>query len=417
MFIKKFLLLNFFSLIICPSLFSQPVLETGGKPMPKAWIDKDTHHKVIRLSDSSRSNLSFYFHNNPFLGNKMVYYSTDKINPQDITVTKPETYSTISKDKQLYDVDLKTKDIEQITSQALPMTGEILGRKSDNLYYQIKDSVFTTNINSKETKLVFIFPSDYEGSITTLNADETLLAGSKASDEQKNVYKKNPEKKDYFNLIYDAKLPNDLFTIDLRSKKLSKIHTENTWLGHVQFSPTDPDLLMFCHEGPWHKVDRIWTINVKTKKVTLMHRRTMDMEIAGHEFFSPDGKKIYFDLQMPKGQTFFLASVYIKSGVEKKYSLTRDEWSIHYAISPDQKLFAGDGGDPGQVAHAKNGEWIYLFKPEGDHLISEKLVNMKNHQYRLEPNVHFSPDGKWIIFRANFEGAENVYEVEISKSE
>ncbi len=414
---KKYISLYFLFLICYTSVFSQPVLETGGKPMPKAWIDKDTHHKIIRLSDSSRSNLSFYFHNNPFVGNKMVYYSTDKINPQEITVTKQETYSTISKDKQLYDVDLKSKDIERITSQALPMTGEIVAGKSGDVYYQIKDSVFTTNANSKKTKLIFIFPSDYQGSITTLNADETLLAGSKASDKQKDVYKKNPQKKDYFNLIYDAKLPNDLFTIDLQSKKLNKIYTENTWLGHVQFSPTDPDVLMFCHEGPWHKVDRIWTINVKAKKVTLMHRRTMDMEIAGHEFFSPDGEKIYFDLQMPKGQTFFLASVDIKSGIEKKYSLTRDEWSIHYAISPDQKLFAGDGGDPGQVAHAKNGEWIYLFKSEGDHLTSEKLVNMKNHQYRLEPNVHFSPDGKWIIFRATFEGSENVYEVEIKKSE
>ena len=45
-------------------------------------------------------------------------------------------------------------------------------------------------------------------------------------------------------------------------------------------------------------------------------------------------------------------------------------------------------------------------------LISEKLVNMKNHKYKLEPNVHFSPDGKWVIFRANFEGNTDVYAVE-----
>jgi oligogalacturonide lyase len=30
--------------------------------------------------------------------------------------------------------------------------------------------------------------------------------------------------------------------------------------------------------------------------------------------------------------------------------------------------------------------------------------------------VHFSPDGKWIIFRANFEKIENVYAVEIKES-
>ena len=36
---------------------------------------------------------------------------------------------------------------------------------------------------------------------------------------------------------------------------------------------------------------------------------------------------------------------------------------------------------------------------------------------KLEPNVHFSPDQKWIIFRANFEGVEDVYAVQIKKSE
>jgi len=60
--------------------------------------------------------------------------------------------------------------------------------------------------------------------------------------------------------------------------------------------------------------------------------------------------------------------------------------------------------------------WIYLFKPQGDKFVSTRLVNMKNHKYNLEPNVHFSPDGKWIIFRANFEGIENVYAVEISEA-
>src|SRR5437868_15482641 len=54
----------------------QQVLETGGQKMPSEWIDKDTHHKVVRLTDIDRSNLSFYFHNNPFTGNRMVYYSS-----------------------------------------------------------------------------------------------------------------------------------------------------------------------------------------------------------------------------------------------------------------------------------------------------------------------------------------------------
>jgi oligogalacturonide lyase len=376
---------------------AQTVLETG-KDMPDEWIDKDTQHKIIKLSRKEGSSSSFYFHNNPFVGNKMVFFSTDK------------------NGRQIYTVDLSTLNVEQVTQQPGPMLGEIVGPKNKAVFYQIKDSVWTTDLNSKKSRLLFVFPTDFKGSITTLNADETLLGGVWASDEEKEISKKYPAKGDYFNRIYDARLPRTLFFIDIKKQKLHKLFTDSAWLNHVQFSPTDPNLLMFCHEGPWHKVNRIWTIDINTDTILLMHKRTVDMEIAGHEWFGPDGKNIWFDLQMPRSVKFYVAGVDVKTLTEKRYELARDEWSIHFTISPDQKLFAGDGGDSGQVARAKNGRWIYLFHPDGDKFTSEKLVNMQYHSYRLEPNVHFSPDGKWVIFRANFEGKEQIYAVEIAKA-
>ncbi|MDP4151081.1 MAG: oligogalacturonate lyase family protein [Bacteroidota bacterium] len=378
---------------------SQSLLETGStRPMPDAWIDADTHHEVIRLTRQNGNNASFYFHNDPFIGNKMVFYGTG------------------SAGRQIYTVDLESLRIVQVTQQNAPMNGEIAARHSRSVFYQIKDSVFSTNIDSRATKLIFVFPPDFKGSVSTLNADETLLGGVQSGDEAKEILRRYPEKHDFFDRIYDAHIPHTLFTIDLKTGTLKKIHRENTWLGHVQFSPSDPNMLMFCHEGPWQKVDRIWLIDVRTEAIRLMHKRTVDNEIAGHEFFSPDGHTIWFDWQIPKGQTFFLGGVDTRTGAEKKYAMTRDEWSIHFNVSPDQGLFAGDGGDSGQVAKAKNGRWIYLFRPEGDHFVSEKLVNMKYQYYKLEPNVHFSPDGKWVIFRANFEGHEDVYAVQLKKS-
>lgn len=394
---------------------AQPLMETGAQQMPSSWIDKDTYHRVMRLTNNGRSNMSFYFHNNPFAGNSMIFYSSEATQPENEKAAKQETYNSNAKDKQLYVLDLKTMQSGPLTSQASPMNGEIVGKRNRNVYYQVKDSVFRTNIDSKKTELLYVFPADFKASITTLNADETLLGGAWSDDKEKELLANHPNKADYFNIIYEAKLPRTLFTIDTRKKQLNKIFTDSAWLNHVQFSTTDPQLLMFCHEGPWHKVDRIWTINVQSKKVKLVHNRTMDMEIAGHEWFSPDGKTIWFDLQLPKGEMFFVAGANLNTGVEKRYAITRDEWSIHFNTSPDQKLFCGDGGNEGQVARAKDGMWIYLFTPDGDKLRSEKLVNMKHHNYRLEPNVHFSPDGRWVIFRANFEGVENVYAVEVRR--
>ncbi|MBL7738628.1 MAG: hypothetical protein JNK14_05375 [Chitinophagaceae bacterium] len=395
-------------------LLAQPVMETGGQKMPDEWIDKSTGHKIIKLTRREGNNTSFYFHNNPFVGNKMIFYGTDYQNTKNNDSVKQEISNITAGNRQIYSVDLKTLQIERLTNQRSPMNGEIVAPKTNKVYYQVKDSVFATDISSKKTELVFVFPADFKASITTVNANETLLAGAWSSDAEKEIFRNNPNKSSYFNLIYEAKLPRTLFTVNVKTKELVKLFSDSAWLNHVQFSPTDPELLMFCHEGPWHKVNRIWTINIQSKEVKLMHKRTMDMEIAGHEWISPDGKTIWFDLQQPRSVTFFVAGADIKTGKEIKYSLTRDEWSIHFNTSRDQQLFAGDGGDPGQVARAKDGRWVYLFTPEGDKFLSKKLVNMQHHNYRLEPNVHFSPDRKWVIFRANFEGNTNVYAVEVN---
>ena len=57
-----------------------------------------------------------------------------------------------------------------------------------------------------------------------------------------------------------ARLPMALFTVNIQTRGDKTIHRSRDWLNHLLFSPVDPGLLMFCHEGPWHKVDRIWTI-------------------------------------------------------------------------------------------------------------------------------------------------------------
>jgi oligogalacturonide lyase len=224
----------------------------------------------------------------------------------------------------------------------------------------------------------------------------------------------------------------ELFFYNIATGETKRVNRCTDWLGHLQFSPTDPTLMMFCHEGPWHKVDRIWTIRADGSDLKLIHQRTMIMEIAGHEFWSSDGKTLWYDLQTPRGEDFWVAGYEISSSARTWYHLQRDEWGVHFNVSPDGNLFSSDGGDDKMVAHADNGKWMWLFRPEliedrsagnveTKNLIqtgvfrSEKLVNMAKHDYALEPNGMFSPDMKWLIFRSNMSGANQAYAVELEK--
>ena len=82
------------------------------------------------------------------------------------------------------------------------------------------------------------------------------------------------------------------------------------------------------------------------------------------------------------------------------------------------------------MARAKDGQWIYLFRPEllpsrgiedksfvkPGVLRAERLVNMSKHQYKLEPNVSCTPDQKWIVFRSNMFGPTYAFAVEVAKA-
>ena len=402
-------------------LLSVSAISAQTAELPREWIDPDTGHRIVRLSDEAGSS-SFYFHQNGYTadGDKLVF-------------STPGGLSTYN---------FKTKKIEQIVDGRTG--GVIVGRKSRKVYYWKGDSIFETDIDSKTTREVIKDPKLRSGSGLALNADETLLGGSMISGEVPAEFRPGPRpsatpaatptpipgapagqvpardnypgKGDMMERRLAAKIPMSLYTVNIKTGELKMFHPATDWLNHVQFSPTDPTLMMFCHEGPWHKVDRIWTIRTDGSDLKKIHTRTMDMEIAGHEFFSQDGKQILYDLQTPKSQVFWLASYDINSGKMTKYSLTKHEWSVHYGIAPDGKSFLGDGGGPNSVAKGDNGQWLYLFHAKDGKFESERLVNLTKHDYSLEPNATFTPNGKWIVFRSNMLGPQHVYAVEIAKS-
>ncbi len=388
---------------------------------PKEWIDPETGHRVVRLTDEPGS-ASLYFNQNGYTpdGKGMLYTSPAGIHV--LNLATRETRLLVKGRARLIDA----------------------GRKSSYLYFTRDGAVFQANTDTGQERKIATLPP--RGGIATVNADETLLAGTAivgegtdfglnrrppAPSTQAHPLDQAANKGQMMEDRWAAKLPMRMFTVNIQTGEIRDIHHATDWLNHLLFSPTDPTLLMFCHEGPWHKVDRIWTIRTDGTQLKKIHTRTMAMEIFGHEFWSPDGRTIWYDLQTPRGEDFWLSSYRVETGARHWYHLQRDEWSIHFNVTPDGTMMCGDGGDPGQVAKAKNGQWIYLFRPEPTPdrglsdprfvqtgvLRAEKLVNMAKHQYRLEPNVSFTPDQKWVVFRSNMFGDTYVFAVSVDKAQ
>jgi oligogalacturonide lyase len=436
---------------------------------PADWIDPDTGHRVIRLSTEPGS-ATLYFHDNSYTpqGDKLIFNTPSGVAVMDISRlgTQPPKLEIVASGRGA--------NMARRTREVYVQRGVGFGRGRGNattppenqpqgsqaLTNQTQAArggrggfggpVYAVNVDTKQERLVTNAVS------TVINCDETfgfivlrgdvainptgktprpaarpyvpqlqrMFPGKKLEDltpdQRYSVQKEEGLARGTFN-----PQPAAYTFINLKTGERKTGGYQYGNLDHQQFNPTDPSLLLYAHEGTWHEVDRTWTIRTDGTGMKLMHQRSMDMEINGHEWWGFDGKTVWFDLQTPRSEDFWIAGVNLDTGKETRYHIDRDSWGVHFNSSRDDMLFASDGGDRSQVAYSTNGMWINLFRvqPDGT-VVHERLANMAKHNYvtggghgGIEPNCSITPDKKWVIFTGQFApGQRHVYAVQIAKA-
>jgi oligogalacturonide lyase len=408
--------------------------------LPSDWIDPQTGHRVIRLSPDAGGS-SLYFHQHAYTpeGDKLVIRANGGISAVDLKT-----------------LGVSPPKIELVLAGANPIATAWRTREA---YFvdRGRGAMMAVHLDTKAVREVVKLPPQARSGAYALNSDESLLVGIAPDPDGKTIPRLPPSGKlapatpGSLEPQWAAGTPKMIYTLNTRTGEFKVIHRENDWTNHLQCSPTDPLQILFCHEGPWHYNDRTWTIRTDGTPARLLHERMMNMEIEGHEFFSQDGRMVWYDLQTPMSGVFWLAGVDLATGHRTWYNLQRVEWSVHFNISPDGKLFSGDGGGPTSVAARTmdrrniqgQGQWMYLFRPvmtagssfrdkkdliDVGYLDAERLVDMSKHDYSkttgVEPNGTFTPDGKWLVFSGNFHSPRDAngraithtYAVELAKS-
>lgn len=204
---------------------------------PQDWIDSQTGHRIIRLSGDNGGS-SLYFHQNTYTpkGDKLIFDTKAGIAVIDIANLGKERVhaEVIVPDARAISVAWQTPDV----------------------YYRKNGTLMATNIETKATREI----TTLRGSV--MNADETLLVGFENDPEA-------PAKVKELGLptLVTAALVNRteppgrlrpggrslaMTVTNIKTGATRKIHYSTEWLNHLQASPTDPNRVLFCHEGAWH---------------------------------------------------------------------------------------------------------------------------------------------------------------------
>lgn len=207
----------------------------------------------------------------------------------------------------------------------------------------------------------------------------------------------------------------------------TKLHTAETVYGghyritHTSLKPDDGDRLLFCHDGPWHLVQRMWTARVSTDEVKPLFIQMHNLEGVVHEFFTPSGRigAQYSFRYKPDMPFFQFADIYLDfDGANQEryyYPYLRPN---HVSINREETLGVGDCA---MLSADMENSQRYLSLIEynkADHRAEMALLCCHDTSGRKSAHVHpvFTPDGTHIVYSSDKEGSLNIYMVEVDRN-
>jgi len=395
-----------------------------------AWRDPTSHTRVVNLTSGFDSSDVFYFHQNVFTADgDLLFFSGKRGGDQGYCV-----------------LNLRSGEIRQLTHQTGDHLVVMPHRRS--AAFNRGDDVFLLNLDSGETrKIATVTPGLLAaGAGFGFTADEGKLLFAycdQLADEHAQLVAAKPKlddphlrRVDYVAAYEHMQRHNAIYSIDIDSGKVALVFqdNDNNWLGHVQGSPTNPNLALFIHEGfvTVHIKNRLRLLDLTTGQVTTPRTGPLENDGITHEFWDRDGESVWYDISSAGA----IAHLDVKTGVETRYpyggvSVPHAAYggvsvvpanmpsnrSVHYAVGPGGKWVVGDG-----FQHTNNWLCLYLLDQRNPQTQEVPVVHICDFSAAwenpkaeyIEPNPHLTPDFRWVLFTAHLKGTANdVYAVEI----
>ncbi len=196
--------------------------------------------------------------------------------------------------RNLFGVNLETGELRQLTDwdPALPGRSFCKNPVREEIYCKLGLDLIALDLNTLETRVIFTYPERYNASSADVTADGRYVVAGATEDLSHRFQVDLQHGYVGFNEIHDAKPQSFIWKIPVDGGKASVLLEERYWLGHFNTSKTVANIMTFCHEGPWERVDnRIWGLDIESGRAWKI-RQTVPGERVGHEYWMSDGERI-----------------------------------------------------------------------------------------------------------------------------
>jgi len=314
---------------------------------------------------------------------------------------------------QLYRLNIPDGELIQLTEDAdINPHAPCLDGKHMKAYYWDGSFLKSVDLENYESELLYSVPEGFKPSILSISPDGRYIAFAYTE----RIHTSTLRGRAYSNFLERMfQRPRSVvMLIDLKNEEAIPVWGEIAWISHVNICPVDPDIILFCHEGPWHLVQRMWIVRASTHEIWPLVKQKRYLERVGHEFFMRDGTVVaqYAIRTSPSSSDWKYYDIFVKpdgSGLRKyRYPYLPPG---HIKTNSKGDMAVGDRGYPSRDFRDGH-SFISLIKYESDYTVSIKLLCRHDTSWnsqKTHPHPIFTPDDKYVIFTSDREGVCNVY--------
>jgi len=352
--------------------------------------DPETGTPVIQLTNWRGHSHHLYFTTSSFLpGGREVVFAGDRDNR-----------------RNLFKVDLASGEIVQLTEGRGGVDGHgvCTSRARREVIFFEGRELKGVDADTLAERTIYRVPETHLAGLPSASGDGRLVAFAEGTDRG---WRTGPQYQGFARMMEESP-PTTIRVVETDTGRNWAAYEDPAWCGHVNISPVRPDLICYCHEGPWEMVkQRMWIVTAEGSTRYAL-RPQDENDAVGHEYWLSDGERVAFH-NWRKGEGHRMGWIRFDNADQHEFPFP--DGSGHFQSNSDNSLQVGDGsaGEP----------YLLLWRIEGEVGAARKLVRHGSsfHIQEAHPHPVFSPDDRWVLYTSDATGYCNVYLARVEREE
>ncbi|MCU4742413.1 oligogalacturonate lyase family protein [Natronoglomus mannanivorans] len=310
-------------------------------------------------------------------------------------------------DSQVFSIDLETGLLTQLSDvpavEAGTSSRPAIVENGEAVYRWSGDHMIAIDLETLSVRSLYEKPSGYHGKIPGVSADGANVIVSIVEDVRDRTGD------DWMTEKFELGPHSKVLSIPTDGGEVETLVEVDRWIGHVNPSPTRPELLTYCEEGPWGRVDnRIWVLDSETGETWTVREMPGEGGV-GHEYWLADGERVGYhgwERDSDGNRRAFAGSARYDDTDHLETEIPEGGTHTH-SNTPELLVTDGSPDIPCNL--------LYRYDEEAGEYEGPRLL--ATHDWGAaspHPHSRLLPDGSGVVFDSNrYDGSNDVFLVEL----